>query len=159
MRKFFLSAAFIIALVSPTHAGTYVLQCALALGCIASDGTTQPVGTYFSPTISYDGIATYHPPGMNVVLYTSQTLYVPVAPAPAALTGAQLWARFTTAEQNAIMAFGSCSYCATIITVATSPYVSSADPTIQGYFTTLVSGGLLTPARGTQILNFGVISP
>jgi hypothetical protein len=159
MRKFLLVAASVFGLATPARADTYVLQCALAQGCVAADGTTQPVGTYFSPTISYDGIATYHPAGMNVVLYASQTLYVPTAPAPAALTGAQLWARFTTAEQNAIMAYTSCGYCGTIITVATSPYVSSADPTIQGYFTTLVSNGLLTPARRTQILNFGVASP
>ena len=157
MRKLLLGLA-LLALAIPAKAAPYVLQCALAQGCVAADGTTQPQGTYLAQ-ISWDGVSTYQPAGLNVVAYTGQTIYVPAAPVPSALPGWQVWARFTAAEQAAVMAYTACGYCGTIITVATNPYVSAADPTIQGYFATLVSKSLLTSARATQILNFGVSSP
>jgi hypothetical protein len=65
----------------------FALICALALGCTASDGTTQPTGTVMAAPIVWDGVSAYSPAGMSVVPYTGQT---PYAPAPLAPTVAQL---------------------------------------------------------------------
>ena len=136
----------------------YVLQCNLAQGCVAADGTTQPNGTYME-LISWDGVSPYHPAGMNVVPYTGQTIYVPAAPAPTVLPGWQVWSRFTAQEQIALLSYSSGIYVATAISLASSPALSNQDPVIIADFATLVTNGLLTPARSTQILNFAVSSP
>jgi len=64
----------------------FALICALAAGCIASDGTTQPTGTVMQAPIVWDGVSTFAPAGISVVPYTGQ---VPYAPTPAAPTTAQ----------------------------------------------------------------------
>ena len=83
----------------------------------------------------------------------------PSAPATTQLPGWVVWGRFTQAEQAALLAYQSGVYVATAISLATSPALSNQDPAIIADFATLVSNGLLTSARSTQILNFAVSSP
>ncbi len=158
MRKWFLVLA-LLGLSTQARAGTYVLQCALAQGCVAIDGTTQPLGTYLQK-IRWDGASPYHPAGMNVVLYTNQTIYIPITPAVTTLPVMALFNRFTTAEFNGLMANAAAAgIIAKINAYGANALIYNADPIILGYMAQAVSAGLITSARATQILDFAIASP
>jgi hypothetical protein len=128
---------------------------------LAPDGTTQPIGTV-SALALWDGVTPYTPPaGFQMVLYTNQHVYVPVQPAPTIIDVFDFFARFTTAEFNALCANAT----ANAIIHRMTAYgqkgggINVTDPIITGYMGQAVAANLLTSARSTQILNLSVSSP
>lgn len=126
--------------------------------CTAPDGTSQPAGTMIGK-IWWDGVTAWTPPpNTNAVAFTGQTLYA-AASNVTVISGAQLWQRFTPAEQAALLAYSSGTFAATAISLATSVAISSQDPVIIADFATMVADNIITSARSTKILNFNQSSP
>jgi hypothetical protein len=149
----------LIALLLPAtaDAATYVLVCATS--CVASDGTTQPAGTALGRVV-WDGAATFHPTGMNVVADTGQALYTPTPPIVTTVPVFQFFARFTAAEFNALMANSTAAgIIARLNAYGANAPINVVDPIITGYMAQAVTAGLITQTRSTQILNLAVSSP
>lgn len=88
--------------------------------------------------------------------------YVPPAPpAPTEIDSLDFIARFAQSEQQAIFTARQSNWQldAWITQLASAGTVSVVDPRVIAGFATLVSAGLLTQARSTQILDLGVASP
>ena len=140
---------------------SFALICALAAGCAASDGTTQPTGTVMSAPIAWDGVSAYAPAGMTVVPYAGQVPYAPAPPAAATLTPLALIARLTPAEQTAIITASqnNAQIMLFMLMLSSTPSVDVNDPRTTSGIALMVSLGLLTQDRATKVLNLAVASP
>jgi hypothetical protein len=125
--------------------------------CQAPDGTTQPAGTTVQK-IWWNGVSVWPaPPNSRVTPDTGQAVYVaPTAPVTA-LPVAQYVARFTQAEQ--VAAASNPQTLTLWLLLLANPAVDSTDIRVQAGAAALVSAGVVTQARATQILNSGNSSP
>lgn len=156
--KIALIIGMMVASVLPANAATYALECTAS--CTAGDGTTQPAGTILGLVI-WDGHSTWTPPsGLEAVLYTGQTVYVPTQPTPTTIPVFAFFGRFTSAEFNGLMANSTAAgIIAKMVAYGVQQPINVTDPIIAGYMAQAVSAGLLTSARSAQILNLAVSSP
>jgi hypothetical protein len=155
-----LLTAALILLPIAAHADRYAQVCAAP--CVASDGTTQAAGTTIG-IVMWDGVTPFpQAGGVSLVPFSGQVPYGPTV-VGTTLTRAALLARFTTAEKAAIAtAAGTIDSDAWVIlhihlNLTTTLDLSTSQ--MQQDFATLVTDGLLTQARATQIMNLGMTSP
>jgi len=146
-------AAVFCLLALPATAGQYVVICTAP--CVASDGTTQPVGTVLNRILASPGFVPGS--GLSIVTDAGQTAYAPPVAVPTVITTAQYVARFAPSERTAIMATPASLNLWLTLLAYTS--IDVTDPQVTAGVAALVSANLLTAARGAQILNLAVASP
>jgi hypothetical protein len=143
MRKLILALSLI---TTPALAGNYVVTCTIP--CIVSDGTTQPAGTVLNRIVAD---STFRPgAGLSIVPDTGQAVYALSVPALTVIPTAQYVARFTASEQSAIIA--APAGLELWLTLLAYPSVDLTNPQVTAGVAALVSAGLLTSTRATQIL-------
>ena len=155
MVKYFAALALLIA--TPAFAGNYVVTCSGP--CVASDGTTQPTGTVINRILADP---TFNPgAGLTLQPDTGQAIYAPPAAVPTTIAPEDFINRFSVAEQQAIVTATQTNWQLQLwmnkLTASSS--VDVTDPRTTGGIQALVSAGLLTAARGVQVLNLAVTSP
>ncbi len=144
-------AAIALLIASPAFAGDYVVTCTAP--CTAPDGTTQPAGTVINRILADP---TFDPgPGLSIQPDTGQAVYAP-PPAPITTISALAFiGRFTAAEQSAMMASNPMWG----LQIAAAGTVDVTDPRVIAGLQAAVKAGVLTAARGAQVLNLAAASP
>lgn len=122
---------------------------------LAPDGTTQPAGTVVNRIIADPG---FNPgPGMELVADTGQVMYQPQWPVGTISPTALFIARFSSAEQAAVV--GNTATLALWLTLLAYQEIDVSDARVVAGMAALAAAGVVTSARATQILNLGVSSP
>lgn len=143
MRWFILTLSL---LATPAFAGNYVLVCTAP--CIASDGTTQPAGTVVNRIIADP---TFSPgAGLSLQADTGQAMYAPPAAPVTTIPTVAYVARFTQAEQLAIVA--NQSGLALWLQLLAYQSIDLTNSLVTGGMAELVGLNLVTQARATVIL-------
>lgn len=122
---------------------------------LASDGTTQPVGTAIN-RVMWDGVTPYSPGlGLSLVPDDGRTIYQPAMPVPTTIGALAFIERFPPATLAPLMAANPVWG----VLIAASQTINVTDPTLLGYMHAAVASGALTQAQMTQVLDLSIISP
>lgn len=138
--------------------GSQVIVCIAS--CVASDGTTQPIGTVLNRVMAGSGYTPTdgagNPSTVQLAPDTGQALYG--APPSTRITASQFFARFTTAETAAIWSAAAPLSLYTqqvvpgLVQWMSSQTIDLTSPALKAWMDTLVTAGAITSARETQIL-------
>lgn len=156
-----LVALFSLLVAVPSFAAPASWAVVCTTPCVASDGTTQPVGTVLQK-VWWDPATPWKlPANTQVVPDTGQAVYTPPPPPITVIASEDFFSRFTAAEQQAIMTAAQTNWQVNLwlarATAAGTMDVTS--PSVTAGMAQLVSAGLITSSRSSQIVDLKQTSP